>query len=153
MTPSGPILLRAGHKAAPAVRRLRDAVFGVVGLGRIGLAAANRATRLRHAVAFYDPYLPFGMEIAVGAQRCASLENLMAVADVLSVHAPANEETRGLIGARALERAKPGLILINTARGSIVDLDALFAALKSGRVAGGGARRAADASPPMPRTR
>ena len=126
------------HKAAPAVRRLRDAVFGVVGLGRIGLAAANRAKGFGMRVAFYDPYLPFGMEIAVGAQRCASLENLMAIADVLSVHAPANEETRDLIGRDALESAKPGLILVNTARGSIVDLDALFAALKSGRVAAAG---------------
>lgn len=141
------------HKAAPAVRRLRDAVFGVVGLGRIGLAAANRAKGFGMRVAFYDPYLPFGMEIAVGAQRCASLENLMAVADVLSVHAPANEETRDLIGRDALESAKPGLILVNTARGSIVNLDALFAALKSGRVAAAGLdvlpREPADAAHPL----
>ena len=87
---------------APAVRRLRDAVFGVVGLGRIGLAAATRARAFGMRIAFHDPYLPSGMEIAVGAQRCASLHELMAISDVVSVHAPANEETRGLIGAASV---------------------------------------------------
>jgi D-3-phosphoglycerate dehydrogenase/C-terminal binding protein len=126
------------HLAAPAVRRLRDAVFGVVGLGRIGLAAATRARGFGMRIAFYDPYLPSGMEIAVGARRCRTLGELMSISDVLSVHAPASEETRGMIGAGALDDAKPGLVLVNTARGSLVDLDALFEALRSGRIAGAG---------------
>jgi D-3-phosphoglycerate dehydrogenase/C-terminal binding protein len=124
--------------AAPAVRRLRDAVFGIVGLGRIGLAAALRARGFGMRIAFYDPYLPSGMEIAVGAQRCASLADLMRISDVLSVHAPANEETRGLIGAAALAEAKPGLVLVNTARGAIVDLDALHEALHRNRILAAG---------------
>ena len=70
------------HAAAPVVRRLRDAVFGIVGLGRIGLAAAMRARGFGMRIAFYDPYLSSGMEIAVGAQRCATLGELMAVSDV-----------------------------------------------------------------------
>ncbi|WP_262268802.1 C-terminal binding protein [Microvirga yunnanensis] len=123
---------------APAVRRLRDAVFGIVGLGRIGLAAAMRARSFGMRIAFYDPYLPSGMEIAVGAQRCASLHELMAISDVVSIHAPSSEATRGLIGAEALAHAKPGLILINTARGSIVDLDALHDALRTGRIMAAG---------------
>jgi D-3-phosphoglycerate dehydrogenase/C-terminal binding protein len=123
---------------APVVRRLRGSVFGVVGLGRIGLAAATRARAFGMEIAFHDPYLPSGMEIAVGARRMKSLADLMAVSDVLSVHAPANEETRGLIGAAALAAARPGLVLINTARGAIVDLDALHEALKSRRVAAAG---------------
>lgn len=126
------------HAAAPLVRRLRDAVFGVVGLGRIGLSAATRARGFGMQIAFFDPYLASGMEIAVGARRCASLRELMSIADVLSIHAPANAETVGLIDQEALAAAKPGLILINTARGSIVDLEALFEALKSGLVAGAG---------------
>jgi lactate dehydrogenase-like 2-hydroxyacid dehydrogenase len=126
------------HTAAPAVRRLRDTVFGVVGLGRIGLAAANRARAFGMQIAFHDPNLASGMEIAVGARRCSSLEDLMAISDVLSVHAPASAETQGLIGEAAFAHAKPGVVIINTARGSIVDLDALYEALKSGRVAAAG---------------
>jgi D-3-phosphoglycerate dehydrogenase/C-terminal binding protein len=124
------------HLAAPAVRRLRDAVFGIVGLGRIGLAAALRARGFGMRIAFYDPYLPSGTEIAVGAHRCRSLEELMSLSDVVSLHAPATEETRGLIAASALAAAKPGLILVNTARGSLVDLGSLYDALKEGRIAG-----------------
>jgi len=123
---------------AKLVRRLRGQVFGVLGLGRIGLAAALRARGFGLEIAFFDPYLPSGMEIAVGARRCKSLDELMAVSDILSIHAPSTEETRGLVGTAALEAAKPGLVLVNTARGLIVDLDALHAAMKSGRVAGAG---------------
>jgi lactate dehydrogenase-like 2-hydroxyacid dehydrogenase len=126
------------HAAAPAVRRLRDAVFGIVGLGRIGLAAALRARGFGMQLAFFDPYLPLGMEIAVGARRCSSLQELIGIADVLSVHCPANEETRGLIGRTVLAAAKPGSVLINTARGSIVDLDAVYDALKEGRLGAAG---------------
>jgi D-3-phosphoglycerate dehydrogenase/C-terminal binding protein len=126
------------HLAAPAVRRLRDAVFGIVGLGRIGLAAAMRARGFGMRIAFFDPYLPSGMEIAVGAHRCSSLAELMALSDVLSVHAPANEETQGLIGTAAFAQAKPGMVLVNTARGSIVDLDAIYKALREDRILAAG---------------
>jgi D-3-phosphoglycerate dehydrogenase/C-terminal binding protein len=141
------------HGIAPVVLRLREAVFGVVGLGRIGLAAATRARAFGMQIAFHDPYLPSGMEIAVGARRCSSLQELMGISDVLSVHAPASEETRGLIGAEALAQAKPGLILINTARGSLVDLDALHQALKTGRIGAAGldvlGKEPADPSHPL----
>jgi lactate dehydrogenase-like 2-hydroxyacid dehydrogenase len=126
------------HSIAPVVRRLREAVFGVVGLGRIGLGAATRARAFGMQVAFHDPYLPSGMEIAVGARRCSSLQELMAISDVVSIHAPATEETHGLIGTEALAHAKPNLVLINTARGSIVDLDALYHALETGRIGAAG---------------
>jgi D-3-phosphoglycerate dehydrogenase/C-terminal binding protein len=104
-------------------------------------------------VAFHDPYLPSGAEIAVGMRRMKTLGALMAIADVLSVHAPLSAETQGLIGAKSLARAKPGMIVINTARGPIVDLRALHRALKSGRIAGAGldvlAREPADAEDPL----
>jgi D-3-phosphoglycerate dehydrogenase/C-terminal binding protein len=124
--------------AAPLVRRLRGATFGVIGLGRIGLAAARRAAAFDMRVVFYDPYLPNGTELAVGYQRLPSLAALMAASDIISVHAPLNSETRGLIGAAELALAKPGLILVNTARGPIVDLDALADALRQGRIGGAG---------------
>jgi D-3-phosphoglycerate dehydrogenase/C-terminal binding protein len=122
--------------AAPLARRLRGAVFGVVGLGRIGLAAANRAAAFGMQVQFFDPYLPSGTELAVGFGRVHRLAELMAVSDVLSLHAPLTKETTRMIDAAALAAAKPGLILVNTARGAIVDLDALHDALKSGQIGG-----------------
>lgn len=123
---------------APAVRRLRGAVFGVVGLGRIGLAAAQRARAFGMRIAYFDPYRPPGLEIALDAERCESLAALMARADVLSLHCPGEAPLRGMIGAAALAAAKPGLVLINTARGLLVDLDALHAAMREGRVAAAG---------------
>jgi D-3-phosphoglycerate dehydrogenase/C-terminal binding protein len=130
--------LEAGWRfgAAPLIRRLRGAVFGVVGLGRIGLATANRAAAFGMRVVFYDPYLVPGVELAVGFERVHKLADLLAVSDVLSLHTPATAETRNLIDAAALAAAKTGMILVNTARGSIVDLDALPAALKRGQVGG-----------------
>lgn len=124
--------------AAPTVRRLSTVSFGVVGLGRIGTAAALRAKALGMRVLFFDPYRSTGTELALGIGRAESLEELLEAADVVSVHTPLTAETRGLIDARALARCRPGAILINTARGPIVDLDALHAALASGRLAGAG---------------
>jgi D-3-phosphoglycerate dehydrogenase/C-terminal binding protein len=126
------------YAAAPLVRRLRGQTFAVLGLGRIGLATARRAAAFDMKVIFYDPYLPNGAELAVGYERVRSLDAVMARADILSVHTPLNEETRGMIGPALLARAKPELIVINTARGPIVDLDALGEALKAGRIAGAG---------------
>jgi lactate dehydrogenase-like 2-hydroxyacid dehydrogenase len=128
----------AGWKwnAAPLVRRLRGAVFGVIGLGRIGLSAALRARGFGMEIAFYDPYLPNGFELAVGARRVHSPGDLVAISDVVSLHAPLTKETRGIIGPETLARAKPDLIVVNTARGPLVDLDALYAALRQKRIGG-----------------
>jgi D-3-phosphoglycerate dehydrogenase/C-terminal binding protein len=88
------------------------------------------------AVAFYDPYVPPGIERALGFARAASIGELIAGADVLSLHTPLTAETARLIDAAALARARPELILVNTARGAVVDLDALEAALREDRIAG-----------------
>lgn len=123
---------------APLIRRHRKATFGIVGLGRIGLAAARRAAAFDMNVVFYDPKLLSGVDLSTGYQRVHSLTELMAMSDVVSVHAPLNEETRGLLGREAFAAAKPGLIVVNTARGPLVDLDALEAAIRSGTVGGAG---------------
>jgi phosphoglycerate dehydrogenase-like enzyme len=123
---------------APLVRRLRGSCFAVIGLGRIGTAAARRAAALDMRILFYDPYLPDGAELALGWQRAASLEALLAEADVLSLHCPLTGETANIIDARALARMKPDALLINTARGALVELAALEAALREGRIAGAG---------------
>ncbi|MBB3930225.1 D-3-phosphoglycerate dehydrogenase/C-terminal binding protein [Kaistia hirudinis] len=127
-----------GFAHAPLIRRHKGATFGVIGLGRIGLAAARRAAAFDMKVVFFDPYLPNGTELSVGYDRVTSLAKLMEISDIVSVHTPLNDETRGFVGAAAFAAAKPGLILVNTARGPIVDLDALAEALKSGKVAGAG---------------
>jgi lactate dehydrogenase-like 2-hydroxyacid dehydrogenase len=135
--------------AAPLVRRLRGAVFGVIGLGRIGLSAAFRARGFGMEIAFYDPYLPNGVELAVGARRVHSAGDLVAISDVVSLHAPLTDETRGIIGRETLARAKPDLIVVNTARGPLVDLDALYDALQQRRI-GGAALDVLPQEPPDP---
>ena len=125
-------------KVADKMRRLRERVFGVVGLGAIGTATALRAKAFGFRVRFYDPYLPRGARKALGIERAESLDGLLAVADVLSIHCPLTAETRGLIGTHELALMKPTSFLVNTARGDIVQKAPLFAALREARLAGAG---------------
>lgn len=123
---------------APLIRRHKNATFGIVGLGRIGLAAARRAAAFDMKVVFYDPHLLSGVDLSTGYERVHSLAELMGRSDVVSVHAPLSAETKGLLGTQAFAAAKPGLIVINTARGPIVDISALEAAMRKGVVVGAG---------------
>jgi D-3-phosphoglycerate dehydrogenase/C-terminal binding protein len=120
------------------LRRLRGRTFAIVGLGRIGIAAALRAKALGMHVAFYDPYRQDGYDKALGVRRVESLEELLAEAFVLSLHCPLTPETRHLVNADTLELLPQGAYLVNTARGGVVDTAALPAALASGRLAGAG---------------
>jgi phosphoglycerate dehydrogenase-like enzyme len=126
------------YTGAPLVRRLRGATFGVVGLGRIGTATARRAAALDMSILFYDPYLPDGADLALGWRRATSLEELLTQSDVVSLHCPRTAETANLIDHQALAAIKPSALLINTARGGLVDLDALETALREERLAGAG---------------
>jgi D-3-phosphoglycerate dehydrogenase/C-terminal binding protein len=125
-------------RVAPLVRRQKGLTFGVVGLGRIGLTAARRAAAFDMKVIFCDPYLPNGVDLATGYERVRTLADLAARSDIVSIHAPLSDETRGMIGRDFFAAAKDGMLLVNTARGPIIDLDALFEALKSGKVGGAG---------------
>jgi D-3-phosphoglycerate dehydrogenase/C-terminal binding protein len=125
------------HHVAP-LYRLRGRTFAVLGLGRIGTAAALRAKALGMDVVFYDPYKPDGYDKAVGARRVESLDELLSQANVLSCHCPLTPETHHIINAASIEKMLPGSYLINTARGSIVDVTAIPAAIASGRLAGAG---------------
>ena len=122
----------------PFGQRLSTQTVGIVGLGRIGTAAALRLKAFDMNVQFFDPYKPNGYELALGIQRRDSLEDLMATSDIVTLHLPLSDDTKNLINQSVLEAAKPGLILINTARGPIVDIDALYEALKSGQVQAAG---------------
>jgi phosphoglycerate dehydrogenase-like enzyme len=124
--------------APPLIGRVRGNCFGIIGMGRIGTATARRARAFDMPVLFYDPYVPDGQELALGFERTRSLEDLLERADVVSLHAPLTDETRRMIDAAALARMRKNAILVNTARGGIVDIDALYGALKSGRIAGAG---------------
>jgi D-3-phosphoglycerate dehydrogenase/C-terminal binding protein len=118
--------------------RLRGRVFAIVGLGRIGTAAALRARAFGMDVAFCDPYRPDGFEKALGLRRVDQLPELLQQAFVLSLHCPLTAETTHLIDARALAHMPAGSYLVNTARGGVVDPAAVVAAIASGRIAGAG---------------
>jgi phosphoglycerate dehydrogenase-like enzyme len=117
---------------------LRDRTFGAVGLGGIARAvvAMLSAFRMNRPVAF-DPFVTPSMAEELGV-RLVGLDELLATADFVSVHCPLNDRTRGLIGPRELGLMKQNAYLINTARGGIVDEDALFNALAERRIAGAG---------------
>lgn len=119
------------YRSSPTTRRMRGSTFGIVGLGRIGTATALRAKAFGYDVQCYDPYLSNGQEIAVGVRRLSSLNELLSTSDVVSLHTPLTPETRNIIGAAQLKRMKRGSILINTARGPLIDQDALADALKN----------------------
>ncbi len=123
---------------ADRVKRLRGACFGVLGLGRIGTATALRAKAFGLDVAAYDPYLPSGQELALGVRRHKTLADLVAEADVLSLHVPLTPETRGLVDRDLLRAMKPSAMLITTARGAVVDPAALHEALREGWIAAAG---------------
>ncbi len=113
-----------------------DKKIGVVGLGKIGRHVATMANGLGFEVLAYDPYLAPRMAEEMGITLVTDVAELASQVDFLTVHVPKTDATRGLIGAEVLEKAKPGLRIVNCARGGIVDEDALLAALEDGRVAG-----------------
>jgi phosphoglycerate dehydrogenase-like enzyme len=123
-------------RIAEPTRRLRGQRFGIVGAGRIGTATALRAKAFGFAVQFFDPYVPSGYEKAIGVDRCRRLNDLLSTSDVVSLHCPLSEETRGMIGRAALDQMKRGSFLINTARGPVVREKDLVAALRSGHLGG-----------------
>ena len=120
------------------IRRSGVQNFGILGLGRIGTAVALRAKAFGFRVHFYDPYLPNGAELALGIGRAVSLEDLLRETDTLSIHTPLTRETRGMLGPDQLSLLPRGAVVVNTARGPIVDTDALLALLRNGHLAGVG---------------
>lgn len=114
---------------------LNGKTLGVVGLGRIGQGVAARAQAFGMDILAYDPFLD-----AAAARRLdielAELDEVLASADVVSLHTPLTDQTRGLIGEEQIAKMRPGAVLVNCARGGIVDEAALLAALESGRLGG-----------------
>jgi D-3-phosphoglycerate dehydrogenase len=146
------LLLSAARHISPAHAALRNGEWrrskytgielyaktvGIVGLGRIGVLVAQRLAAFGMSVIAFDPYVQAGRAAQMGV-RLVDLDTLLAESDFLSVHLPRTPETVGLIGADELAKAKPTLVLVNAARGGIVDENALYSALKEGRIAAAG---------------
>jgi D-3-phosphoglycerate dehydrogenase len=126
---------------------LRGKTLGIVGLGKIGLAVADRARGLEMTVIGADPYVTAEQAALHGVER-VELDDLLARADVVTLHVPGGRSTRGLIGPERIARMKPGAFLLNVARGGIVDEAALAAALASGHL-GGAAIDVFEREPPV----
>jgi D-3-phosphoglycerate dehydrogenase len=114
---------------------LHGKTLGVVGLGRIGALVAQRALAFGMRLCAYDPYVSPDRARQMGVELLA-LDELVATADFITIHLPKTAETAGLIGRDLLAKAKPGLRIVNAARGGILDEEALYDALASGQVAG-----------------
>jgi D-3-phosphoglycerate dehydrogenase len=144
-------LVQSGRWEMPAVaplRRLAGQVLGLIGLGNIPRALVPKARAFGFDVIAYDPYAAKEVFASCGVEA-VSLETLFARSDAISVHAPLTPATRGLIDAAAFARMKPGAVIVNTARGPLIDEQALLAALDSGRL--GGAALDVVATEPLPK--
>ena len=146
------LMLAAARNVAPASQALKqgewkrsrytgielyEKTVGIVGLGRIGVLVAQRLSAFGMKVIAYDPYVQAGRAAQMGV-RLVTLDELLAESDFMSVHLPKTPETVGLIGEDQLAKVKADLVLVNAARGGIVDEQALYNALKEGRVAAAG---------------
>lgn len=116
-------------------REARAKTLGLLGFGMIGQSAARMAKGLEMDVVAHDPFVPAASDAWKMAES-VSFDDLLARSDILSVHTPLMPETRGIINAAAMNRMKKGAMLVNTARGGIIDEDDLVAALKSGQIGG-----------------
>jgi len=119
----------------PPIRDIAEMTFGVIGYGRIGRLTAKKASSLGFHVVAFDPVMAGRQQRSI---RSVSFGTLLATSDIVSLHCPLTPETQHLIDAEALSLMKPGGILVNTARGGLVNEAALVAALDSGHLRGAG---------------
>jgi D-3-phosphoglycerate dehydrogenase len=144
------LMLALAHKTAAAdasMRRgewkrssftgveLRGRTLGIIGLGKIGQAVADRARGLEMNVIGYDPFVT-AEQAALHGVTLAEVDEIIETADVITVHVPLNKATRGIINAENIDKLKPGVMLINVARGGVYDEAVVAQALKDGKIAG-----------------
>ncbi|WP_226562490.1 hydroxyacid dehydrogenase [Salipiger thiooxidans] len=132
--------LRAGRWEKPgfAGREIAGSTMGLMGMGAIAQATGRMAKGLGLTLAGYDPYAPDSAFADLGVTRCDTVEVLLAQSDILSLHCPLTDQTRGLLNADSIARMPKGAYVINTARGGLIDEPALVAAIRSGHLAGAG---------------
>jgi D-3-phosphoglycerate dehydrogenase/C-terminal binding protein len=124
------------YQQVKPLKRLRGCIFGIIGLGRIGTAVALRAKAFGMHVLFYDPYKPDGFDKALGISRAKSLQDLLKMVQVVSLHCPLTNETAHLINENTLAYMAPGSYLVNTARGGLIDTAIIAPAITRGQLSG-----------------
>jgi phosphoglycerate dehydrogenase-like enzyme len=132
-------LVRSGNwgiHAGGVPRRTAERTVAIVGFGRIGRATSRKVGAFYDSVLAYDPYVPGDLMASFGVRKVDSLGELLAAADAVLLHADLNAETESMIDAAALAVARPDALLVNTARGKLVDPGAVLAALESGGLGG-----------------
>jgi D-3-phosphoglycerate dehydrogenase / 2-oxoglutarate reductase len=119
-------------------RELDGKTVGIIGLGRIGSIVARKLIGAHMKAIAYDPYITDDKFTRVGVEKCNTLEELLRRSDLISIHTPKTKETYGMIGEEQLKLCKNGVRMVNAARGGLFNEKALYAAIKSGHVAGAG---------------
>ena len=114
-------------------RELSEKTLGIIGFGRVGEKVAGYGLAFGMNIIAYDPYRD---EVPSWVNRCDTLDELLSVADIVSVHVPLSQRTMGIIGSKHLRLMRPGSLLINTSRGSVIEEEALLRALESKHLAG-----------------
>lgn len=113
------------------IKRTSKLNLGVIGAGRIGTALLLKSQALKFNTFFYDPYKDHGYEKSINCNRCENLEDILKLSDIISIHTPLNNETRGLVSKNFISKMKDNSIFVNTSRGEIVQsLDHLYDGLK-----------------------
>lgn len=132
--------LRAGRWEKPsfAGREIAGATLGLVGMGAIAQATGRIAKGLGMELVGYDPFASDAAFIELNVKRCATLEEMLPLVNVLSLHCPLNDHTRGMLNAASIARMPQGAYVINTARGGLIDEEALLASIQAGHLAGAG---------------
>ncbi|PJE27100.1 D-3-phosphoglycerate dehydrogenase [Pseudooceanicola antarcticus] len=132
--------LRAGRWEKPGFsgREIAGSTMGLMGMGAIAQATGRMAKGLGLNLVGYDPYAPDSAFEALGVTRCATLDEMLVQSDILSLHCPLNDQTRGMLNAESIAKMPKGAYVINTARGGLIDEPALVAAIESGHLAGAG---------------
>ena len=132
--------LRAGRWEKPgfAGREIAGSTMGLMGMGAIAQATGRMAKGLGLTLVGFDPYAPDTAFEQLGVTRCATVEEMLAQSDILSLHCPLTDQTRGLLNAENIALMPEGSYVINTARGGLIDEAALVAAIRSGHLAGAG---------------
>lgn len=142
--------LRAGRWEKPGFlgRELAGSRFAMLGMGAIAQATGRMARGLGLDLYGYDPFAPNDAFDRTGTKRCGSFEELLEQADILSLHCPLTEATRAIVNAEALSKMPKGGVVVNTARGGLIDEAALLAAIRSGHLSGAGLDTFAVEPPP-----
>lgn len=118
------------------IRRTNKQTLGIVGVGRIGSAVVARMKAFGYRILGFDPYQPSGHEKGIGYQRVSTLAELLSQSDIVSIHCPLSDETRGMINEQTLANLKKGASIVNTSRGPVIaDLRCIEQALRSGTLA------------------